>query len=128
MKLVTKGRVRASRGGRNFNPHEREARDAIALSLLPCGEILIHTSVKLVTLAINSLRLRYAILIHTSVKLVTDKHQRRSGRHFILIHTSVKLVTHRNRRKQPRNTILIHTSVKLVTLHRFLIGDENKAF
>ena len=71
---MTKGRVRASRGGRNFNPHEREARDAIALSLLPCGEILIHTSVKLVTANRGNVLGKFAILIHTSVKLVTPTH------------------------------------------------------
>ena len=56
----------------NFNPHEREARDAIVAEQKARAEaILIHTSVKLVTW-LKPLGISFAkILIHTSVKLVT---------------------------------------------------------
>ena len=36
----------------NFNPHEREARDLIKAATTQADLILIHTSVKLVTLAL----------------------------------------------------------------------------
>ena len=78
----------------NFNPHEREARDAIAT--LPSADvpILIHTSVKLVTRGLNHLLSRRVILIHTSVKLVTKRRWPNVEIYEILIHTSVKLVTY----------------------------------
>ena len=56
----------------NFNPHEREARDVGAPSWPMSYNILIHTSVKLVTGLINLIELGFTILIHTSVKLVTQ--------------------------------------------------------
>ena len=55
------------------------------------------------------------ILIHTSVKLVTLKHGAAVAVGGILIHTSVKLVTVHAARCRLRSLILIHTSVKLVT-------------
>ena len=55
--------------------------------------ILIHTSVKLVTHALLSLRWEDIILIHTSVKLVTSNPAEAARAWAILIHTSVKLVT-----------------------------------
>ena len=79
---------------KNFNPHEREARDGAYVGpFVRGGKILIHTSVKLVTPLTQTLIEDFGILIHTSVKLVTG-----SKFHFhsvaeILIHTSVKLVT-----------------------------------
>ena len=56
------------------------------------------------------------ILIHTSVKLVT-RAWFASGEEMsdILIHTSVKLVTSSATTKNIFKKILIHTSVKLVT-------------
>ena len=80
----------------NFNPHEREARDAIAT--LPSADvpILIHTSVKLVTSVAGGLATDTMILIHTSVKLVTALEGFGEGGYRILIHTSVKLVTSPN--------------------------------
>ena len=99
--------------------------------------ILIHTSVKLVTLAFLLKRFTQRILIHTSVKLVTAGQQRNNEKpqnfnphereardvmqpvdvaaHEILIHTSVKLVTAGRRTGGATAAILIHTSVKLVT-------------
>ncbi len=102
-------------------------------------DILIHTSVKLVTPATSTAQGRGVyfnphereardlvphdvvvvefILIHTSVKLVT-----REAVYFaveddsILIHTSVKLVTLHVDTVQRKQYILIHTSVKLVTI------------
>ncbi len=56
-----------------FNPHEREARDLIALANGFGLQILIHTSVKLVTSFSLETSLGTIILIHTSVKLVTLK-------------------------------------------------------
>ena len=58
----------------NFNPHEREARDAIVAEQKARAEaILIHTSVKLVTENDPSQAPYVVILIHTSVKLVTKR-------------------------------------------------------
>ena len=59
---------------RYFNPHEREARDLkqATPSHAP-EEILIHTSVKLVTRRECRRSYAYRILIHTSVKLVTPR-------------------------------------------------------
>ncbi len=98
-----------------FNPHEREARDASKWQKLLRLQILIHTSVKLVTGYCYFFEPKVRILIHTSVKLVTtaisspekcckyfNPHEREARDHglitdkpaiFILIHTSVKLVT-----------------------------------
>ena len=56
-----------------------------------------------------------AILIHTSVKLVTIEHTAGLPCLKILIHTSVKLVTRSGLRSGNADAILIHTSVKLVT-------------
>ena len=56
-------------------------------------EILIHTSVKLVTCPQRYYPALFRILIHTSVKLVTLRISSMYVRHWILIHTSVKLVT-----------------------------------
>ena len=58
-----------------------------------CHEILIHTSVKLVTPILISRRIYNLILIHTSVKLVTPEPYAMAKYRAILIHTSVKLVT-----------------------------------
>ena len=56
----------------DFNPHEREARDVgRGMRIAPDKTILIHTSVKLVTLNWDNLEYLCLILIHTSVKLVT---------------------------------------------------------
>ena len=57
------------------------------------GRILIHTSVKLVTIKDALFRKVGAILIHTSVKLVTAVLGGVAVHIKILIHTSVKLVT-----------------------------------
>ena len=78
----------------HFNPHEREARDPGAAGMdSPSIPILIHTSVKLVTVgALNGAK-ETIILIHTSVKLVTHTKYGAAKRGEILIHTSVKLVT-----------------------------------
>ena len=54
-----------------FNPHEREARDALGSYTFPSRAILIHTSVKLVTGTQFAHPTLFTILIHTSVKLVT---------------------------------------------------------
>ena len=77
----------------HFNPHEREARDAIVEAGLEAPSILIHTSVKLVTGGLFSCYNCIVILIHTSVKLVTRKAMLDFLIQNILIHTSVKLVT-----------------------------------
>ena len=100
----------------NFNPHEREARDAETASVIwnNCP-ILIHTSVKLVTHRGGRAQQRTDILIHTSVKLVTSARDAAVGAKNILIHTSVKLVTHSPIAPWSLIAILIHTSVKLVT-------------
>ena len=58
------------------------------------------------------------ILIHTSVKLVTQCRFAGPGFSIILIHTSVKLVTRPMANHAICNAILIHTSVKLVTTLR----------
>ena len=78
---------------RYFNPHEREARDFVALDNNAGVAILIHTSVKLVTSPLTSSAPPTRILIHTSVKLVTGADFCRAAGGRILIHTSVKLVT-----------------------------------
>ena len=73
MKLVTRRRPNPHRRTDNFNPHEREARDAGTASVgtIFC-QILIHTSVKLVTAKEGGgVQRIFLILIHTSVKLVT---------------------------------------------------------
>ena len=57
------------------------------------GQILIHTSVKLVTINAGAYAGRDKILIHTSVKLVTGVVVKEPFVELILIHTSVKLVT-----------------------------------
>ena len=57
----------------------------------------------------------HEILIHTSVKLVTAGRRTGGATAAILIHTSVKLVTHPEADAAPTESILIHTSVKLVT-------------
>ena len=54
-----------------FNPHEREARDNQLKNIEQLLQILIHTSVKLVTVVIPPIIGDANILIHTSVKLVT---------------------------------------------------------
>ena len=59
-----------------------------------------------------------AILIHTSVKLVTIYSKYYFSYPVILIHTSVKLVTFYQRAGNKAFIILIHTSVKLVTQMR----------
>ena len=68
------------------------------------------------------------ILIHTSVKLVTSSTAGRLGvSRDILIHTSVKLVTENALQEIEGEFILIHTSVKLVTLppsYQFLSADN----
>ena len=56
-------------------------------------QILIHTSVKLVTFIRRFSALVFRILIHTSVKLVTSSATTKNIFKKILIHTSVKLVT-----------------------------------
>ena len=61
----------------NFNPHEREARDATAYNYRKKGIILIHTSVKLVTIRNKATEVGHIILIHTSVKLVTKGNNKR---------------------------------------------------
>ena len=61
---------------------------------MSANKILIHTSVKLVTLLHHIQGYAAHILIHTSVKLVTDLYASYKPRYDILIHTSVKLVTH----------------------------------
>ena len=78
----------------NFNPHEREARDHVVDTLhrFLIG-ILIHTSVKLVTVDAGGGGVALGILIHTSVKLVTLGSWLNNALTSILIHTSVKLVT-----------------------------------
>ena len=76
-----------------FNPHEREARDINIKRAFTRKVILIHTSVKLVTLLTHVKELIEQILIHTSVKLVTLRTFDYGGISMILIHTSVKLVT-----------------------------------
>ena len=78
----------------DFNPHEREARDEYRhVCATSCIRILIHTSVKLVTIGQNRLVGFCIILIHTSVKLVTYDGVFVFDFCVILIHTSVKLVT-----------------------------------
>ena len=77
-----------------FNPHEREARDITPGMILSICQILIHTSVKLVTKNNKTYVSDVHILIHTSVKLVTREDHLRGAFRNILIHTSVKLVTH----------------------------------
>ena len=77
----------------NFNPHEREARDLTLASRAASATILIHTSVKLVTIAVEIADIECEILIHTSVKLVTQVAHALARGLYILIHTSVKLVT-----------------------------------
>ena len=87
----------------DFNPHEREARDQrIANRIDEVNDILIHTSVKLVTGHSNASPQYGIILIHTSVKLVTMKSDSLFGNRIILIHTSVKLVTNRHLRHASR--------------------------
>ena len=70
---------------KDFNPHEREARDMAWRWFDPAvKQILIHTSVKLVTSnAVNADSIS-SILIHTSVKLVTrgDYPHARKDLHF----------------------------------------------
>ena len=67
-------------GIKNFNPHEREARDQTTEGIGQWVKIiLIHTSVKLVTRRFSGERARAEeILIHTSVKLVTRRGTRLS--------------------------------------------------
>ena len=55
----------------DFNPHEREARDLFYCMSYNLSNILIHTSVKLVTESVEDGAQFFLILIHTSVKLVT---------------------------------------------------------
>ena len=57
-----------------FNPHEREARDIRHKAKSVGHIILIHTSVKLVTVTKLYEAYNPGILIHTSVKLVTCEH------------------------------------------------------
>ena len=78
----------------DFNPHEREARDVNVWSKNCGGEILIHTSVKLVTSRYNR---PWPPAIHFNPH---EREARDCGRNgqgkssiLILIHTSVKLVT-----------------------------------
>ncbi len=71
VKLVTPVPANLRRNHRDFNPHEREARDNEEIMNIKDSRILIHTSVKLVTSSDCSYDLLYTILIHTSVKLVT---------------------------------------------------------
>ena len=78
----------------DFNPHEREARDAAkGVSTLTASPILIHTSVKLVTCAAGR---------RGGLSLNFNPHEREARDPItvagiqsirILIHTSVKLVT-----------------------------------
>ena len=65
------GRAGRSRSQRDFNPHEREARDDGLRYDVEAFCILIHTSVKLVTILAYAYARYSSILIHTSVKLVT---------------------------------------------------------
>ena len=85
---------------------------------LPCLKILIHTSV---------LSEAMVILIHTSVKLVTCLPNPAVHSAHILIHTSVKLVTAAEFLPYSERAILIHTSVKLVT-NRALTHIPNYKF
>ena len=71
VKLVTCLQLSSPARSRDFNPHEREARDQPVNRLGLAGKILIHTSVKLVTEIGNEIKGVLRILIHTSVKLVT---------------------------------------------------------
>ena len=64
-----------------FNPHEREARDVFIFNSFSKTNILIHTSVKLVTDAAQPWCQSEHILIHTSVKLVTRDRRADTGRH-----------------------------------------------
>ena len=138
VKLVT-GRYRSSLARqKDFNPHEREARDMPRSRLTPSPshfnphereardfhDICVcrrfydfnpHEREARDEGNIEALR-DVMILIHTSVKLVTAK----SANTYlnltpILIHTSVKLVTDADRQLRRHQRILIHTSVKLVT-------------
>ena len=73
MKLVTNAYLLRLLIRSYFNPHEREARDATLSGANLREAILIHTSVKLVTIHVHVLLTRAVILIHTSVKLVTSE-------------------------------------------------------
>ena len=150
VKLVTPTQKSTSLARRNFNPHEREARDRRERSIRPQRRhfnphereardfqfllrdnitlILIHTSVKLVTGSSRALHPTFLILIHTSVKLVTTIHTIMARELTILIHTSVKLVTPTDSRKAAKSPILIHTSVKLVTSRLHTRGRLNIHF
>ena len=76
MKLVTQTRFSRLINICDFNPHEREARDLeYGQNALCALEILIHTSVKLVTPSLCAVPPNAPILIHTSVKLVTGESQ-----------------------------------------------------
>ena len=74
---------------------------------------------KLVTLPVQEEQPPVQILIHTSVKLVTTVKCTLAIYDIILIHTSVKLVTREGGAKLMPDFILIHTSVKLVTTRSF---------
>ena len=74
VKLVTCLQLSSPARSRDFNPHEREARDEYIADVYDDSVlILIHTSVKLVTSSISPFTRLTFILIHTSVKLVTTK-------------------------------------------------------
>ena len=102
----------------DFNPHEREARDLMLLVDFFTAPILIHTSVKLVTLRVE---------FFIKDRQHFNPHEREARDHLwsltwgevdILIHTSVKLVTFYLPFIVCNIVILIHTSVKLVTYRR----------
>ena len=99
----------------HFNPHEREARDNDPRFIDARTGILIHTSVKLVTL-------HAAYIIHRLCNFNPHEREARDKKpsvtcvvYDILIHTSVKLVTKIHISRAIWDEILIHTSVKLVT-------------
>ena len=82
--------------GQDFNPHEREARDqACRAGSLRCGDFNPHEREARDLKQATPSHAPEEILIHTSVKLVTRRECRRSYAYRILIHTSVKLVTPR---------------------------------
>ena len=123
--------------GEYFNPHHREGGDQGTDTLQLSCTISIHTTAKVVTLALSGINWVQAISIHTTAKVVTHQNlqvyiplrfqstpprrwwrsrQRDTWQNScISIHTTAKVVTFHNQFMNELTEISIHTTAKVVT-------------
>ena len=107
----------------NFNPHHREGGDdAVLYHYSDSQTISIHTTAKVVTVAIKIVTIHLNLSIHTTAKVVTVRGRENCIYPLISIHTTAKVVTDTALYKTIGLEISIHTTAKVVTkCYSFLI-------